>query len=97
MMGAGTNGYWLFYCYRHFQSDGSYTDKRVLQHCQPLVEYNLNVNWKDNCFKPILAMELKTSGKMLLLSDRITEVRFLILTKFYLKSIEFLDFSVLEF
>jgi energy-converting hydrogenase A subunit M len=31
---------------------------------------NLNVNWNDNCFKPILAMELKTSGKMLLLSHR---------------------------
>jgi hypothetical protein len=30
--------------------------------------YNLNVNWNDNCFKPILAMELKTSGKMLSLS-----------------------------
>jgi hypothetical protein len=42
----------------------------ILQHCQPLVEYNLNVNWNDNCFKPILAMELKTSGKMLLLSHQ---------------------------
>jgi hypothetical protein len=30
----------------------------------------LNVNWNDNCFKPILAMELKTSGKMLLLSHQ---------------------------
>jgi hypothetical protein len=28
-----------------------------------LVEYNLNVNWNDSCFKPILAMELKTSCK----------------------------------
>jgi hypothetical protein len=60
----------LFYCYRHFQSDGSYTDEWILQHCQPLVEYNLNVYWNDNCFKPILAMELKTSGKTLLLSHR---------------------------
>jgi hypothetical protein len=30
----------------------------------------LNVNWNDNCFKPILAMELKTSSKTLLLSDQ---------------------------
>jgi hypothetical protein len=57
----------LIQAYPHFQSDGSYTDERILQHCQPLVEYDLNVNWNDNCFKPILAMELKTSGKMLLL------------------------------
>ncbi len=60
----------MFHCHWHFQSDGSYTDKRILQHCQPLVEYNLNVNWNDNCFNPILAMELKTSGKMLLLSNQ---------------------------
>jgi hypothetical protein len=43
-------------------------------HCsvanQPLVEYNLNVNWNDNCFKPILAMALKTSRKMLLFSNQ---------------------------
>jgi hypothetical protein len=65
----GSGDKWvLFYCFRHFQSDGSYTDKWILQHCQPLVEYNLNVNWNDNCFKPILAIELKTSGKTLLLS-----------------------------
>jgi hypothetical protein len=62
---------WVLFCYYwRFQSDGSYTDERILQHCQPLVEYNLNVNWNDNCFKPILAMELKTSGKMLLLSNQ---------------------------
>jgi hypothetical protein len=67
----GSGDKWiLFYCYRRFQSDGSYTDERVLQHCQPLIEYNLNVNWNDNCFKPILAMELKTSGKTQLLSHR---------------------------
>jgi hypothetical protein len=67
----GSGDTWLlFYCYRGFQSDGSYTDEWVLQHCRPLVEYNLNVNWNDNCFKPILAMELKTSGKMLLLSHQ---------------------------
>jgi hypothetical protein len=30
----------------------------------------LNVNWNDNCFKPILAMELKTSRKTLLLSHQ---------------------------
>jgi hypothetical protein len=66
--GSGEN--WVvFHCYQHFQSDGSYTDERILQHCQPLVEYNLNVNWNENCFKPILAMELKTSGKMPLLSS----------------------------
>jgi hypothetical protein len=66
--GSGEN--WVvFHCYQHFQSDGSYTDERILQHCQPLVEYNLNVNWNENCFKPILAMELKTSGKMPLLSN----------------------------
>jgi hypothetical protein len=65
--GSGEN--WVvFHCYRHFQSDGGYTDKRILQRCLPLVEYNLNVKWNDNCLKPILAMELKTSGKMLLLS-----------------------------
>jgi hypothetical protein len=67
----GSGDKWvLFYCYRRFQSDGSYSDKRILQHCQPLVEYNLNVNWNDNCCKPILAMELKTSGKTLLLSHQ---------------------------
>jgi hypothetical protein len=67
----GSGDKWvLFYCYRRFQSDGSYTDEQILQHCRPLVEYNLNVNWNDNCFKPILAMELKTSGKTLLLSHR---------------------------
>jgi hypothetical protein len=60
--GSGDN--WVvFHCYWHFQSDGSYTDEQILQHCQPFVEYNLNVNWNDNCFKPILAMELKTSRK----------------------------------
>jgi hypothetical protein len=60
----GSGDKWvLFYCYRHFQSDVRYTNKRILQHCRPLVEYNLNVNWNDNCFKPILAMELKTSGR----------------------------------
>jgi hypothetical protein len=53
----------LFYCYRRFQLDGSYSDKWLLQHCRPLVEYNLNVNWNDNFFKPILAMELKTPGR----------------------------------
>jgi hypothetical protein len=67
----GSGDKWiLFYCYRRFQSDGSYTDERVLQHCRPLIEYNLIVNWNDNCFKTILAMELKTSGKMQLLSHR---------------------------
>jgi hypothetical protein len=67
----GSGDKWvLFYCSWHFQSDGSCTYKRILQHCQPLVEYNLNVNWNDNCFKPILAMELKTSGKTLLLSHQ---------------------------
>jgi hypothetical protein len=67
----GSGDKWLlFYCYGHFQSDGSYTDERVLQHCRPLIEYHLNVNWNDNCFKPILAMELKTSGKTLLLSHQ---------------------------
>jgi hypothetical protein len=67
----GSGDKWiLFYCYRHFQSDGSYTDEWILQHCQPVVAYNLNVNWNDNCFKTILAMELKTSGKMLLLSHQ---------------------------
>jgi hypothetical protein len=67
--GSGEN--WVvFHCYRHFQSDGSYSDERILQCCQPLVEYNLNVNWNDNCFKPIHAMELKASSKMLLLSNR---------------------------
>jgi hypothetical protein len=56
----GSRDKWvLFYCYRHFQSGGSYTDEWILQHCQPLVDYDLNVNWNDNCFKPILAMELK--------------------------------------
>jgi hypothetical protein len=30
----------------------------------------LNVNWNDNCFKPILAMELKTLGKTVSLSNR---------------------------
>jgi hypothetical protein len=30
----------------------------------------LNVNWNDNCFKPILAKKLKTSGKTLLLSHQ---------------------------
>jgi hypothetical protein len=34
-----------------------------------LLSTNLNVNWNDNCFAPILAMELKTSGKTLLLSN----------------------------
>jgi hypothetical protein len=30
--GSGDN--WVvFYCYRHFQSDGSYTDEWILQHC----------------------------------------------------------------
>jgi hypothetical protein len=30
----GSGDKWvLFYCYRHFQSDGSYTDKKILQHC----------------------------------------------------------------
>jgi hypothetical protein len=67
--GSGDNCL-VFHCYRHFQSDGSYTDERILQHCQPLVEYNLNVNCNDNCFKPILSMELKTSRKMLLLSNQ---------------------------
>jgi hypothetical protein len=67
--GSGDN--WvLFYFYRRFQSDSSYIDKWILQHCRPLVEYNLSVNWNDNCFKPILAMELKTSGKTLLLSHQ---------------------------
>jgi len=67
----GSGDKWiLFYCFRRFQSDGSYTDERVLQHCRPLIEYNLNVNWNDNCFKPILAMELKTSGKTQLLSHQ---------------------------
>jgi hypothetical protein len=67
----GSRENWVvFHCYRHFQSDGSYTDKRIMQHCQPLVEYNLNVDWNDNCVKPILAMELKTSEKTLLLSNR---------------------------
>jgi hypothetical protein len=67
--GSGDN--WVvFHCYRHFQSDGNYTDKWILQRCQPLVEYNLNVNWNDNCFKPILAMALKTSRKMLLFSNQ---------------------------
>jgi hypothetical protein len=67
----GSRENWVvFHCYRHFQSDGSYTDERILQRCQPLVEYNLNVNWNDNCFAPILAMELKTSGKTLLLSNQ---------------------------
>jgi hypothetical protein len=60
----------LFYCYRRFQPDGSYTDERILQHCQPLVDYDLNINWYDYCFKPILAMELKTSGKTVLLSHQ---------------------------
>jgi hypothetical protein len=49
---------------------GTYTDEHILQHCQPIAEYNLNVNWNDSCFKPILAMELKTFSKMLLLSNR---------------------------
>jgi hypothetical protein len=67
----GSGDKWvLFYCYRHFQLDGSYSNEWILQHCQPLVEYNLNVNWNDNFFKPILAMELKTSRKTLLLSHR---------------------------
>jgi hypothetical protein len=67
----GSGDKWLlFNCYQRFQSDGSYTDEQVLQHCRPLVEYNLNVNWNDNCFNPILAMELKTSGKTLLLSHQ---------------------------
>jgi hypothetical protein len=30
----------------------------------------LNVNWNDDCFKPILAMELKTLGKTVSLSNR---------------------------
>jgi hypothetical protein len=38
----------VFHCYWGFQSDGIYTDKRILQCCQPLVEQNLNVNWNDN-------------------------------------------------
>jgi hypothetical protein len=30
----GSGGNWVvFHCYRHFQSDGSYTDERILQHC----------------------------------------------------------------
>jgi hypothetical protein len=67
----GSGDKWvLFYCYRCFQPDGSYTDEWILQHCQPLVDYDLNVNWNDNCFKPILAMELKTSGKTLSLSHQ---------------------------
>jgi hypothetical protein len=65
----GSGDKWvLFYWYRCFQIDGSYTNEQILKHCQQLVEYNLDVNWNDNCFKPILAMELKTSVKMLLLS-----------------------------
>jgi hypothetical protein len=67
----GSRGNWVvFHCYWQLQSDGSYTDKRKPQRCQPLIDYDLNVNWNYNCFKPILAMELKTSGKMLLLSHR---------------------------
>jgi hypothetical protein len=61
--GSGEN--WVvFHCYWHFQSDGSYTDERILQRCQPLVEYNLNVNWNDNCFAPKLAMELKHLARL---------------------------------
>jgi hypothetical protein len=30
----------------------------------------LNVDWNDNCFKPILAMELKTSGKTVSLTHK---------------------------
>jgi hypothetical protein len=60
----------VFHCFWHFQSDGGYTDERILQHYQPLVQYNLNVNWNDSWFKPILAMELKTSRKTVSLSNR---------------------------
>ncbi len=70
MMEAGRDNWVLFHCFWHFQSDGSYTDKWILQCCQPLIEYNLNVNWNDDCFKPILAMELKTLGKTVSLSNR---------------------------
>jgi hypothetical protein len=44
----------LFYCYQRFQSDGSYTDEWILQHCQPLVDYDLNVNWNDNCLSALV-------------------------------------------
>jgi hypothetical protein len=65
MMGAGTIGYCSIVIGVSSQMVATLTNG----YCSIAdFEYNLNVNWNDNCFKPILAMELKSSGKTLLLS-----------------------------
>jgi hypothetical protein len=56
--------------FSHFISDMTYFDECICQNCDPLIEYNLNVDWKDCCFKPLLKMELKTSTKSISLSCR---------------------------
>jgi hypothetical protein len=47
----------------HSNSDGTYFDECIQQNSHPLIEYNLNVNWNDSSFTPLLKMELKTSDK----------------------------------
>jgi hypothetical protein len=51
--------HWFWYS----NSDGTYFDECIQQNSHPLIEYNLNVNWNDSSFTPLLKMELKTSDK----------------------------------
>jgi hypothetical protein len=67
----GSGNEWVVnHWFQHFNSDGTYFDECIQQNSCPLIEYNLNVNWRDSCFTPLLKMELKTSDKYVSLSLR---------------------------
>ena len=63
-------GFEVYHNFRRFEPDGTYTDERVLQHCRPLNDYNLYVNWNDRSFKQIMEMELQTSQGSKLIGER---------------------------
>jgi hypothetical protein len=65
----GSGNEWVVnHWFWHFNSDGTYFDECIQQNSHPLIDYNLNVNWKDSCFTPLLNMMLKTSDKSVSLS-----------------------------
>jgi hypothetical protein len=67
----GSSNEWVVnHWFKCFNSDRTYFDECTQQNSHSLIEYNLNVTWKDNCFMPLLKMELKTSNKSIFLSCR---------------------------
>jgi hypothetical protein len=67
----GSGDEWIvnhWFC--HFNSDRTYFDECIQQNSHPLIEYNLNFNWNDSSFTPLLKMGLKTSDKSISLFSK---------------------------